>query len=116
MEVHQPGYRPTTGPRHCRRPFFSLAAGVSTAECSFASAPMSQSTLAPRRSLFALSALAIAASAHAQNKLDTVVTTAARTPQRLSEVLADLTVITRADIERQAAASVADLLRNNGCA
>jgi len=77
---------------------------------------MSHSLLAARRSLFALSALAIAASAHAQNKLDTVVTTAARTPQRLSEVLADLTVITRADIERQAAASVADLLRNNGCA
>jgi len=77
---------------------------------------MSQSLIAARRSLFALSALAIAASAHAQNKLDTVVTTAARTPQRLAEVLADLTVITRADIERQAAASVADLLRNNGCA
>lgn len=66
--------------------------------------------------LFALSALALAVSAHAQNKLDTVVTTATRTPQKLSEVLADLTVITRADIERQAAASLADLLRNNGCA
>lgn len=63
-----------------------------------------------------MSALALAASAHAQNKLDTVVTTATRTPQRLAEVLADLTVLTRADIERQAAASVADLLRNNGCA
>lgn len=60
--------------------------------------------------------LALASSAHAQNKLDTVVTTATRTPQRLADVLADLTVITRADIERQAAASVADLLRNNGCA
>lgn len=63
-----------------------------------------------------LLALALATSAHAQNKLDTVVTTASRTPQRLAEVLADFTVITRADIERQAAASVADLLRNNGCA
>ncbi|MBW8846204.1 MAG: TonB-dependent receptor [Burkholderiales bacterium] len=77
---------------------------------------MSHPLLAARRSLLALSALALAASAHAQNRLDTVVTTATRTPQRLSEVLADLTVITRADIERQAAASVADLLRNNGCA
>lgn len=77
---------------------------------------MSQALLAARRPLLALSVLALAASAHAQNKLDTVVTTATRTPQRLSEVLADLTVITRADIERQAVASVADLLRNNGCA
>ncbi|MFG6430566.1 TonB-dependent receptor domain-containing protein [Roseateles sp. LYH14W] len=77
---------------------------------------MSQVFLAARRPLLALSVLALAASAHAQNKLDTVVTTATRSPQKLSEVLADLTVITRADIERQAAASVADLLRNNGCA
>lgn len=77
---------------------------------------MRHSLLAARRSLLALAVLALAASAHAQNKLDTVVTTATRTPQRLAEVLADLTVITRADIERQAAASMADLLRNNGCA
>lgn len=77
---------------------------------------MSQALLAARRPLLALSVLALAASAQAQNKLDTVVTTATRTPQKRSEVLADLTVITRADIERQAAASVADLLRNNGCA
>ncbi|MCE4557043.1 TonB-dependent receptor plug domain-containing protein [Roseateles cellulosilyticus] len=77
---------------------------------------MSQAFLAARRPLLALSALALATHVHAQNKLDTVVTTAARMPQKLSEVLADLTVITRADIERQAAASVADLLRNNGCA
>lgn len=77
---------------------------------------MSLSFPAARRSLSALAVLALALPAHAQNKLDTVVTTATRTPQRLSEVLADLTVITRADIERQAAASVADLLRNNGCA
>lgn len=94
---------------------FSLAAGVSTAERSFVLFSMTYSLLAARRPLLALSALALAASAHAQNKLDTVVTTATRTPQRLAEVLADLTVITRADIERQAAASVADLLRNSGC-
>jgi len=77
---------------------------------------MSQILLAARRPLLAMSVLALAASAHAQNKLDSVVVTAARVPQRLSEVLADVTVITRAEIERQAAASVADLLRNNGCA
>lgn len=79
---------------------------------------MSHAHSAARRPLFALGLLALAASSstHAQNKLDTVVTTATRTPQRLAEVLADLTVITRADIERQAASSVADLLRNNGCA
>jgi vitamin B12 transporter len=82
---------------------------------------MSHTLLAARRPasfLIALSVLAVAASAHAQaqNKLDTVVTTATRTPQRLADVLADLTVITRADIERQASASLGDLLRNNGCA
>jgi vitamin B12 transporter len=78
---------------------------------------MSHVFTAARRPLLALSALALASLAQAQaNKLDTVVTTATRTPQKLSEVLADLTVITRADIERQAAASLADLLRNNGCA
>lgn len=77
---------------------------------------MSYHLFAARRSLLALAALACVTSTHAQNKLDTVVTTATRTPQRLAEVLADLTVITRVDIERQAAASVADLLRNNGCA
>lgn len=79
---------------------------------------MSHFHAAARRSLFALSTLAMAASAQVQapNKLDTVVTTATRSPQKLSEVLADLTVITRADIERQAVASLADLLRNNGCA
>ncbi|MEE8615829.1 MAG: TonB-dependent receptor, partial [Roseateles sp.] len=64
---------------------------------------MSKSLLAARRPLLALSALALATSAQAQNRLDTVTTTAARVPQRLAEVLADLTVITRADIERQAA-------------
>ncbi|RZJ07387.1 MAG: TonB-dependent receptor [Rubrivivax sp.] len=75
---------------------------------------MSKALSAARWPLLALACLAT--SAHAQNRLDTVVTTATRTPQRLSEVLADLTVITRADIERQAAASLGDLLRNNGCA
>lgn len=61
--------------------------------------------------LFALSVLALAASAHAQTKLDTVVTTATRAPQKLADVLSDMTVLTRDDIERQAVGSVADLLR-----
>ncbi|HEY8879632.1 MAG TPA: TonB-dependent receptor plug domain-containing protein, partial [Roseateles sp.] len=72
---------------------------------------MSHSLLAARRSLLALAVLALASSAHAQNKLDTVVTTAARAPQKLSDVLADMTVLTRDDIERQAFGSLADLLR-----
>jgi vitamin B12 transporter len=72
---------------------------------------MSQALPAARRSLLALSALALAASAQAQsNKLDTVVTTATRMPQRVSDVLADITVLTRDDIERQAFGSLADLL------
>ena len=82
---------------------------------------MSHCIRAARRPLPALAALALAAAACAAqaqslNKLDTVVTTATRTPQKLADVLADLTVITRADIERQAVSSFADLLRNNGCA
>lgn len=64
----------------------------------------------------ALATCTCAAQAQALNKLDTVVTTATRSPQRLADVLVDLTVITRADIERQAVSSVADLLRNSGCA
>lgn len=72
---------------------------------------MSQSIFAARRPLFALSVLALAASAHAQTRLDTVVTTATRAPQKLSDVLSDMTVLTRDDIERQAVGSVADLLR-----
>jgi vitamin B12 transporter len=76
---------------------------------------MSPSLLAARRSLLALAVMAVASSTQAQNKLDTVVTSATRTPQKLSEVLADLTVITRADIERQAFGSVGDLLRSQAC-
>lgn len=71
---------------------------------------MRHSLPAVRRPLLALSILALAASAHAQNKLDTVVTTASRMPQRVSDVLADITVLTRDDIERQAFGSLADLL------
>ncbi len=49
------------------------------------------------------------------NKLDSVVVTATRSPQRLADVLADVTVLTRADIERQALGTLADLLRNQAC-
>ena len=47
-------------------------------------------------------------------KLDPVVVTAARSPLKLSELLADVTVITRVDIERQAFGGIDDLLRNSG--
>lgn len=71
-----------------------------------------------RAASFTLAPLALALPAQAQtssNRLDQVVVTATRAPQRLGDVLADLTVITRADIERQAFGSLADLLRNSGC-
>ncbi len=50
------------------------------------------------------------------NRLDQVVVTATRSPQRLGDVLGDVTVITRAEIERQFTGSIADLLVANGCA
>ncbi|MDN3922390.1 TonB-dependent receptor plug domain-containing protein [Roseateles violae] len=68
----------------------------------------------------ACAALSIALPAAAQpsgnNRLDQVVVTASRTPQRLGDVLADLTVINREQIERQSFGTVADLLRNQGSA
>ena len=74
-------------------------------------------TLARAAALACLSPFALAnlAQAAPANQLDPIVVTATRSPQRLSEVLADLTVITREDIERQAFGSLADLLRNSGC-
>lgn len=65
----------------------------------------------------ALLALAPASQAQqqAQNRLGQVVVTASRSPQLLGQVLADTTVITRADIERQAIGSLADLLRSQAC-
>lgn len=50
-----------------------------------------------------------------KNQLDPVVVTATRSPQMLSQVLADVTVLTRADIERQAYGGLADLLRSQAC-
>lgn len=58
----------------------------------------------------ALPALALAQTP-APTSLDPVVVTATRSPQRLSEVIADVTVLTRADIERLGPGGIADLLR-----
>lgn len=88
-------------------------------------------------SLFVLAPLALASTALAQSssagittpnaspvrstdtaapshRLDEVTVTGTRSPMRLSEVLGDLTVLNRADIERQAFGNLADLLRNSG--
>lgn len=59
------------------------------------------------------SALALCLPAWAQSpapQLDPVVVTATRTPVPVSQVVADVTVITREDIERQASGTVVDLL------
>ncbi|QPF75432.1 TonB-dependent receptor [Roseateles sp. DAIF2] len=63
----------------------------------------------------ALLASSIAQAQNKQNRLDPVVVTASRSPQLLSQVLADTTVITREDIERQAFGGIADLLRSQAC-
>ncbi len=47
-------------------------------------------------------------------QLNQVVVTAARVPMQLSDVVADVTVINRADIERQGYGDLSDLLRNSG--
>lgn len=49
-------------------------------------------------------------SAQAQTTLDSVVLTAQRTPMRVDQALAEVTVIDRADIEAQAGRSLAELL------
>ena len=74
-----------------------------------------QRQLTSLRCCMALSTIAMAGSAMAttqDNALPPVLVTATRSPQELSQVLADVTVLTRADIERQAVGGVADLLRN----
>nr|WP_316640941.1 TonB-dependent receptor [uncultured Roseateles sp.] len=70
------------------------------------------------RCCMALSTLALATSALAapqDNSLPAVMVTATRSPMNLSQVLADVTVLTRADIERQALGGLADLLRTQAC-
>ena len=59
----------------------------------------------------ALSLALAVASAHAEAIPDTVVVTAARTPQRADEVIPDTVVVTREEIARAGAGSVADVLR-----
>jgi len=77
-----------------------------------------RSRTAGRPSLHALSLAVLAFSclaAQAQtSRLDTVVTTASRAPQRLADVLADVSVITRDEMDRLPAGSLADLLRQQG--
>lgn len=58
---------------------------------------------------------AIAQAGPGSNKLDQVVVTASRSSLRLDQTLADVTVLTRADIERQAFGGLADLLAKQSC-
>jgi vitamin B12 transporter len=60
--------------------------------------------------LAALLPLAISGSAIADTQLETMVVSASRQPTRASELLADVTVVDREDIERNGQGSVADLL------
>ena len=80
------------------------------------SIPLRVSRLSALASLLCVATLPAFSQTGSPNKLDSVFVTATRSPQKLSDVLADVTVLTRADIERQAFGGVADLLRNNGCA
>ncbi|MDC8785799.1 TonB-dependent receptor plug domain-containing protein [Roseateles koreensis] len=83
---------------------------------SFRLSTCAQLALATMATVNALPVLAQAANGAGANKLDSVTVTASRTPMRLGDVIADLTVITREDIERQGFGDLADLLRNTGCA
>ncbi len=62
------------------------------------------------KSLAALLPLSLSASLHAEQTLDPVVVTATRQETRVSEVLADVSVIERDEIERNGGGTVADLL------
>lgn len=56
-----------------------------------------------------------ASGAWAQNSLDPVLVTGTRSPLQLSRALADVTVLDRADIERQGFGNLADLLSRQAC-
>ncbi|PKO89190.1 MAG: TonB-dependent receptor [Betaproteobacteria bacterium HGW-Betaproteobacteria-10] len=60
--------------------------------------------------LAALLPLLFISSAHAQQSLDAVVVTATRQPTRISETLADVTVLERADIEKATGSTTLELL------
>lgn len=67
-------------------------------------------------SVLALSLLALSAQAQeTPNKLGQVQVTATRSKLDLSQVLADVTVLTRADIERQGFGNLVDLLGRQSC-
>jgi vitamin B12 transporter len=70
--------------------------------------PVSRQAAAP---LLALTLTLPSISALADPALETVVVTAARTPQRADEVIPDVTVISSDEVARAGAGSVADLLR-----
>lgn len=70
--------------------------------------PVSRQAAAP---LLALTLTLPSISALADPALETVVVTAARTPQRADEVILDVTVISSDEVARAGAGSVADLLR-----
>jgi vitamin B12 transporter len=70
--------------------------------------PVSRHTAAP---LLACTLVSPAIPAFADPAIDTVIVTAARTPQRADEVIPDTTVISNEEIARAGAGSVADLLR-----
>lgn len=62
------------------------------------------------KSSAALLPLVLISDVYAQAYLDTVVVTATRTERRVSDVLSDVTVVDRAQIERSGAATIIDLL------
>ena len=87
------------------------AARLSATLASFAPA------LTPRFALSTLALSLVATAAVAQeapNKLGQVQVTATRSKLDLSQVLADVTVLTRADIERQGFGNLVDLLGRQG--
>ncbi len=61
--------------------------------------------------LAVLAAFAVPAWAQSTQQLDPITVTATRTPLPQSQALADLTILTRADIERAQAIDIAELLR-----
>lgn len=81
---------------------FSFAASCAATGRLRRRTPVSRSTL-----IACLSALTFPIGSHAE---DTVVVTANRTPQPVSRVLADVSIVDRESIERSGATAVADLL------
>lgn len=85
-----------------------LASALATAlPCAFAAF----STLQP----LTAQAQTQADAATGPNRLGQVVVTASRSPMRLGDISADITVISREDIDRQGFGDLADLLRGAGC-